>query len=239
MTQIIERPIIFSAQNVLRILANEKTQTRRVIKPQPEPCTDLPGRAWYQRNKRLLWCDYTHERFLEKCPYGQPGDMLWVREACYIWGHWRKNGLTKTGRQRWRFVANTPHAVIFDSKHPQVGNKNCNRESRMYWRRPSIFMPRWASRITLRITDVRVQRIQDISEEDALAEGVDFWYVGDDQRQQRGAAFRDLWDSINAERGYPWEANPWVWPLTFEREEGAEDREQGAGDVGGGGVARS
>jgi len=94
--------------------------------------------------------------------------------------------------------------------------------------RPSIFMPRWASRITLNITEVRAERLQDISEEDAIAEGVtgphDVWYPafrvpGDSKPRYSSAksAFTDLWDSINAKRGFGWDTNPWVWAISFER----------------------
>lgn len=130
----------------------------------------------------------------EYCPYGQPGDRLWVRET------WAEDGSRYTYRAT-------------------------NETWAWHWA-PSIFMPRAASRITLEITDVRVERVQDISEEDARAEGVTRELRGPRTYPDRHAArshetYRDaymrLWDALNAKRGCGWAVNPWVWVISFQR----------------------
>jgi len=179
-TAIKERPILFSGPMVRAILDGRKTQTRRILKPQPI-CTANDN--WDIRSEGV-W----------KCPYGQPGDRLWVRET------WRRHY----------------GSVNYRADHEDGAGH-------MRWR-PSIHMPRWASRITLEITDVRVQQLQDITVTDIYAEGFDPW--GD--TQTRTADFGDvshvyewyasLWDKINGPGA--WNANPWAWAITFRRVEG-------------------
>lgn len=181
-----ERPIMFKGEMVRAILAGRKTQTRRIIKPQP---TGAPVSLEH-------WA----------CPYGAPGDRLWVREA------WMADPLGSRGRGQ---VANYPvlYRVGFGDLWPEMAALVTPR-----WKSP-IFMPRWASRITLEITDVRVQRLQDITTEDATAEGVFSTTMSNGiQWSSASAAFQSLWDSINR-KTHPWASNPWVWALTFKREE--------------------
>ena len=129
---------------------------------------------------------------------GRPGDLLWVRET---WG-----------------IHDADPARAWFRADPGV--EDCVAKSTAGWKwRPSIHMPRWASRITLRLTDVRVERVQEISADDAIAEGIDRPgtmnpYI--DGNAMVRAVFRNLWDSINAKRGYGWDVNPWVWVLVFE-----------------------
>lgn len=129
------------------------------------------------------------------CPYGSAGDLLWVRET---WSSILDDARTDSERVVYR------------------ADLGSSADKVQVWR-PSIHMPRWASRLTLRIAEVRVQRLQEISEEDAEAEGItgDEALVGQIANPFR-TAYADLWDSINAKRGYGWGANPWVWVLTFE-----------------------
>jgi hypothetical protein len=197
-----ERPILFNGPMVRAILAGTKTQTRRLVKPQPAE-----------------WLD-THEPTIlpAACPYGVPGDRLWVRET---WSAPLKrdgSGYESAG------VLYRADPLWDGMSHGDFG---------WDWK-PSIHMPRWASRLTLEVTDVRVQRLQDINEEDAKAEGVtpytpphgnisleqtvpgpgfDGCRLGD---QPHRLPFADLWDSINAKRA-PWDSNPWVWAVTFRR----------------------
>ena len=179
-----ERPILFSGPMVRAILAGDKTQTRRVIKPQPVqynrpdwPCThgwrEVPQMGGWE----ISWNNDSMtatEAIGEYCPYGKPGDFLWVRETHLV---------TAGG------------AVLYKADHPDLISGYC---------RPSIHMLRQHSRITLEVTSVRVQRLQDISHEDGKAEGFDSL-----------DGFALLWDRINAKRGYGWQANPYVWAVEF------------------------
>ncbi|HET8550943.1 MAG TPA: hypothetical protein VFM97_00520 [Gammaproteobacteria bacterium] len=182
-----DRPIIFSGPMIRALLreiekpGSGKTQTRRVVKLNLAGRVELRGHNWH--------CDDPEAS--RACPYGQPGDLLWCRETfgCYchnsvqpIWG-----------------CELAYRATDEDHDYPLSG-----------WR-PSIHMPRWASRITLQLTDVRVQRVQDIGAPDAIAEGIDDPAVG-----QAVPDFARLWDSINEKRGFGWQSNPRVWALTFK-----------------------
>jgi len=168
------RPILFSGPMVRAILSGAKTQTRRVITPQPDARLRWGFTGWEDGHGRAL-----------PCRYGAPGDLLWVRETwCAV------DGCTAYRADDWI------DAPSDDEK----------------WH-PSIFMPRAISRITLAITSVRVERVQDISEASAMDEGVERDTFGEHYRQ----AFIALWNAINAKRGYSWERNPWVWTLTFQQ----------------------
>lgn len=172
------RPILFKPDMVRAILDGRKTQTRRIVNGEHLGCLN----AGLGANS-------------ETCPYGAPGDLLWVREA---WG----NGATR---------------VMYKA--------GCNRMYRPPegWK-PSIHMPRWASRLTLEITDVRVERLQGISENDARAEGIaDGGCLNCGEHEPCGCAepkpdardaFIHLWRSINGEES--WSANPWVWVIQFQ-----------------------
>lgn len=207
-----EKPILMNGAMVRATLrdVDPKSQTRRVIKrisgkgsiSEFGP-SDTAGYDWHFRDKRMLWNDVNEDWLLEHCPYGAPGDHLWVRET------W--DGVRLTGGSSlvsYRADGDTP--VHDDGK----------------WR-PSIHMPRWASRITLEVTGVRVERVQDISESDALAEGVYATEVyGEEEskatitsmppRLDYRSPFKSLWDSINAKRGFGWDVNPHVWVVEFK-----------------------
>jgi len=187
-----ERPIIFSGPMVSAILAGRKTQTRRVIKdPQDETggqycieyADEKPDQLVHLHNPKCsCFCDYTCNY---PCPFGQPGDRLWVRETFYC----------------------NAGEYYFRADMPDKGDREAPG-----WR-PSIHMPRAESRITLEITAVRVERLQVIPTEDALAEG----YQADITRAPV-TWYRELWDSINGKRpGCSWTANPWVWVIEFKR----------------------
>ena len=185
-----ERPILFSGENVCAILDGRKSMTRRVDRPQPDSVAAFqdgqPTEAYYGG-----WPKGGYAKKLT-CPFGQPGDRLWVRETFKLW----PNGEI--------FFAATP-APEKRGKFIPLGN----------WK-SSISMPRWASRITLEITAVRVERLKDITVGDAQDEGVTPIGIKGDGRRWR-AAFRELWDSLNAKRGYGWENNPFVWAISFRR----------------------
>lgn len=193
-----EHPILFSAPMVKAILEGKKTMTRRVMKPQP----DISQMRWNgERWEMSLGYPLGHDVPLS--PYGSPGDKLWVRETWFqfIPPHLQEGAGLSSMKRVWYRA---------DEDCPFEGCK---------WR-PSIFMPRAASRITLEVTGVRVERLQDISHDDALREGVDDADVGAYGFPVTSYAvgnFHLLWDKINAGRGYSWESNPWVFAVEFKR----------------------
>lgn len=217
-----ERPIIFSAPMVRAILDGRKTMTRRVVFTrvkdsggnEAQRCERESDGWWfyYDHPSGDTWRNWCMQ--FEHCPHGQPGDLLWVRET------WRLGGMYADG-----FGAD--HAP--DTKREQLCYRADADDGVDKWRSP-IHMPRWASRITLEITDVRVERVQEISESDAKAEGLTqvgdglyhYWRVGDWNGQDHAgysrptAAFRALWSSINGDKtGCSWQENPWVWVIEF------------------------
>lgn len=217
-----ERPINFRARMVRAILDGRKTQTRRIVMPQPSNgwklicpglCDQKPvlGEITSKHPKRGKFGVFTvkqHDGFTERdlivCPYGQPGDRLWVRESLTLWPgslEYKADGnpvpMTTTSHEQWSW---------FES----YKNATC----------PSIHMPRWASRILLEITDVRVERLQDISEEDAASEGapceigrLEAAILGTQASYRKG--FIRLWESDHGEGS--WIENPWVWVIEFKR----------------------
>jgi len=188
-----ERPILLKDEMVRAILDGRKTQTRRVMKPQPEGGLDFTPFAPFGvvngKGNPLI------------CRHGQPGDRLWVRET---WQHLHNEGQKAEEFEQWQ-QNSIDCFYLADESSPN------NKPMSGRWR-PSIHMPRWASRITLEITDVRVERLQDISNEDAVAEGIG---TPCDMRYAALDAFKPLWESINGHDS--WEANPWVWVIEFKR----------------------
>lgn len=205
-----ERPIDFSADMVRALLQGRKTQTRRPVKPQPESGPDGKmvdlGSAWGLLDGILSgeWC----------CPYGQPGDRFWVREA---WGMSFVDNVPKGRAYRsggtWGSPAQPERVacVVYLADGPIPP---CNLGGETARPSASTHMYRWMSRITLEITNVRVERVQDISEDDARAEAVGRHEgMFCDCREK----FSTLWDSINAKKGFGWSVNPWVWVVEFKR----------------------
>ena len=206
-----ERPILFSALMVQAILEGRKTQTRRICKQQPGE------RDGWKRVPKLLQTskglavkfssEFQHgvasggeiedhnAAVWVKCPHGQPGDRLWVRET--------HGFCDECGTLNFRATNGPAHCSGCD-------------QSLSKWK-PSIFMFRENSRITLEVTEVRVQRLREISEMDAQAEGANpiDRPVAVDMPHRLG--FCMLWDTINEKRGFGWDTNPWVWAITFKR----------------------
>tara|TARA_R110002124_G_scaffold173690_5_gene341365 strand:+ start:24048 stop:24704 length:657 start_codon:yes stop_codon:yes gene_type:complete len=212
-----ERPILFSGPMVRALLDGRKTQTRRIIKPQPdwdlpEPCCSTTVEGWQGPIDRATWaCNADPTADLRRCPYGGPGDSLWVKET------WRP----RPAQQDWdldvRYAADGEVRTIKDG---EFGDRD--------WLMPKaartgnvspLFMPRWASRLTLDITDIKAERLQDISEADALAEGTQepsLRDLGGDLTQAAWSerhVYSRLWKHINGPTS--WDANPWVWAVTF------------------------
>jgi hypothetical protein len=207
-----ERPILFSAPMVRAILDGSKTQTRRVVKwpawAQPHPevfARDLRDgqEVWYVPG------DDQPSKVM-RCPYGQPGDRLWVRETflhvtkmeneCFV-----VDGDGNYVEETWYRADQKAY-----SYHPDGSEESTEN---IPWK-PSIHMPRWASRITLEITGVRVEHLQDISDEDSLSEGVYPTSTGLYPGSPR-AAYQKLWEQLHGLGS--WDANPWVWVVEFRR----------------------
>lgn len=211
------KPILFNDAMIRALLNGTKTQTRRIMKPQ------LPGFVTevlcYPSNKKDWWPPHpqTGEPWLKYeriCPYGRSGDLLWVREAF--------QPLLEDGcdfrSSDWETGHGYALGYVATDGVVDYLDQNDNITSRC---KPSIHMPRWASRLTLRITDVRVQRLQEISEADARAEGGPPSHPSID-RVSKDLGFTDfprswfaqLWDSINGDGA--WNANPFVWAISFD-----------------------
>ena len=244
-----ERPILFSAPMVRALLSGKKTQTRRIAKID----TALGREALFapRRNKKyaptFLLPDAA-DLAIEHCPYGQPGDQLWVRETWRI-GAWDDHGGfwldycdgPRKGRRECQDVGMADKLAdqnLDDLKKRNIQPTIAGRyewnpgASPLRWR-PSIHMPRWASRTTLGITGVRVERLHDISEADAIAEGVcqmrngSGCWVGSDGPGSLVTpwptardAYGDLWDQIKGQGA--WAANPWVWVVEFNHQRRAD-----------------
>ena len=203
-----ERPIIMTADSVRAILDGRKTMTRRVIKPQPDnvarddvPFIYTPKQVVTENGLETI--DHIpgdpNKKFIKtiKCPYGIPGDRLWVREkwqAISLDGQWWHE--VKEHRELYNWAWTNPVEPAYKETPPR-------------WL-PSIHMPRAASRIALEVVNVRVEQVQDASYHDLEAEGM------------RGSIhdaminYISLWDTLNAKRGYPWTDNPWVWVIELK-----------------------
>lgn len=231
-----ERPILFSASMVRALLEGRKTQTRRIMKRQPAYPESWESSRFVLEdggiNAYYPWFPAPWKRL--HCPYGFPGDRLWVKET---WtGAWYEG----VNDMHLSFAADGGEGCVAAPAFYTLPKAAAKPQG---WVSP-LFMPRWASRITLEITDVRVQRLQDISEEDTIAEGCERCKVTEqdiEDIQISDAAphikelarifgagtitaygkFAELWNSINRKRGYGWGVNPWVWAVSFKRVEAA------------------
>lgn len=206
-----ERPIIFNADMVRAVLDGRKTQTRRMLTPHHLKMIDAAasaGECHPLESGRQHANSQSYYR--EWCPFGVVGDRLWVRESFYEHGHWQGGGYDPEDSY---FVSDKQ--VLYPADGIQ---RPSERKREDFWRsRPSIHMPRWASRITLEITGVRVERLRDLSEQDAKSEGVMPPAGGVLPGWEHRINFRDLWMSIYGADN--WEANPWVWVIEFKRVE--------------------
>lgn len=233
-----ERSILFSAEMIRAILDGRKSQTRRVIRPQPIFADD--GECWYPsetHKKGLLYgSEISFRRWLATSfsPYGQPGDRLWVRET---WGIGTRpcpfNGWVDGIEYKADELLIDDNSDLTLYLPVNLPDDICLGDYEKKGWTPSIHMPRWASRIMLEITGVRVERVQEISEEDAQAEGVErpilrlgpngsradnefeHWPIHPLTGEYKDA-YRTLWDKLNAKRGFGWDINPWAWVLEFK-----------------------
>lgn len=212
-----ERPILFSGPMVKAILEGRKTQTRRVygLIMDMELDGDESGAGW--------------EPCPRSWPYGVPGDRLWVRESFQIGYPTGSVGDEWIGDELAEVDGPLPKEKPEDFGFWWNAYYKADDPEMCSWWRPSIHMPRWASRITLEIVRVHVEQLQEITPENAEAEGMrQFWVnldgdetgcfeVGKFQDSSIVDAYMELWDSLNAKRGYPWVFNPWVWVIEFKR----------------------
>jgi hypothetical protein len=215
-----ERPILFSAPMVRALLTGTKTQTRRVVKPAPVEDPRWAGGFYLEGRKSGPRAMSVHAPHIAlACPYGAPGDRLWVRETFRFPESLDGLSPAEVGEKAIRAGYPTPWC-------PTQFEADGTRRTAHEWRgfvtppqpnepgrlRASMHMPRWASRITLEITGVRVERLNDISDADAAAEG---WPGPGATSLDAMAWYSELWDEINGPGA--WESNPWVWAISFQR----------------------
>jgi len=208
---------------VQAILAGRKTQTRREVKIPPAHF-HLENGQWTGESGRV----YT-------CPYGQVGDLLWVREEHYRFGHWEKDNSKKrkTGRQAWKFVPDSNEVLYFDNAPTDYrkGRHAKDPYTPTWHKRLARFMPKAQCRIFLEIKNNRVERLQDITQKDAIREGIELGekiktvvgvmvqtyrnYLSGEFKWMRPAlSFRTLWQSINGQKS--WDSNPFIWVIEFK-----------------------
>ncbi len=247
-----QRPIVFSGESVRAILASNKSQTRRVMAPQP---------VFTQHNAHgHPWLGWTHGRRIgsgkdisafaaharHRCPFGQVGDVLWVRETFTADLHYPMPGDRSAlkwmhevppafrvgpNMERIYYAADQTHymAQMVVERDEYAGMSSSpikpGEMKGARWTSPR-YMPRWACRLTLELTEIRAQPLHEITEEDAVAEGADLarfrtavpvraaGYLGSSECYRAGYAC--TWDTLNKARGYGWSENPWVWALTFK-----------------------
>jgi hypothetical protein len=232
-----ERPILFSGPMVRALLDGSKTQTRRIVKNQPPADvasirvshyhpTVIDRRGGEQPGAEIFGAYSDDGEWGSKCPFGERGDHLWVRETAKC-GYRSEQPPANTGRIGVDFKAGggTDRKYTLDRRddYPWFPSKSHNADGSIRWT-PGIHMPRWASRISLEVTGVRVERLQGISESDAIAEGLvktpaGFWSTygrsGVDGTYSPVSSYHYLWESINGDGS--WDANPWVWVVEFKR----------------------
>ena len=222
-----DHPILMTSDMVRAVLDGRKTQTRRIIKPQPEK--DPDGTKY---NKSGYWCAIPGIGMMVPlgslnclCPYGEVGDTLWVRETWATLKYWDNTKPSKIDQFR-----NPKIWYIADEPTPSETKCNPWNGGNIGKVRPSIFMPKWACRIFLEITNIRVERVQEITPKDCIAEGITLIsgkrnlspasaykdYSGQVEKCGAVASFCTLWDSINIKRA-PWKDNPWVFVISFKK----------------------
>jgi len=252
--------ILMTAAMVLASLADIKTMTRRVVKgvkffPEWGGGMDQGCGAWRYGSPAGLgivdrgdrWSVTLDDDHLRRmctseaygwgagagCPYGQPGDLIRVRETFFAWGRWETRFSPKKGRDEWHFVDMTlecGRAYVYAANGQPDGYTRQKRGgvTPAWWKRPAIFLPAVASRLTLKVTAIRVERLHSINEADARAEGIDYDPGEGGTYHVHGlagcasdcaiGAFQKLWVTINGADS--WAANPWVWVVSFKRLEG-------------------
>ena len=233
---------------VIALLAGKKTMTRRVLNPQPEEeyfgwNGECQGRVDNAKDaniillrspkiKKAVHVSDAHLIYNEKGSKYQIGDLLYVKESYYAFGKWVKNGLTKKGSQKFKFVDLTPDAYLYNYNPPKHIHKG-KTEKIGWYKKPSLFMPKAAAKIWLKVTGVKCERLQDITADDAIAEGIKkieglgYKHYTAKKRFTKEAlkdgcpflnspilSFLTLWESIYGDESL--KANPWVFAYSFE-----------------------
>ena len=243
-----DRPIPFSAPMVAALLAGTKTQTRRIHFTQSPVMTPKCDNGCEPRLTRMCIIQSCNKRTVTETKV-HTGDRLWVKESYYQLGHWEpvEGKSSKGGRQKWAFSPDADQ-ILFDApagETVRLGRHHKDPSTVAWHKRLGRFMPKQYSRLTLIVTDVRVERLQAISEADAVAEGITeypclgphrgekatFWSAGDGTTDEGAAlssrlAYANLWDTINGHGA--WEANPWVMAVSFSVHHGNIDQIGGA-----------
>jgi hypothetical protein len=225
-TAVKERPILFSGSMVLANLKGIKTATRRPITrllgfgniTEFGP-SDTPGYDWHFRDKKMRWHDITHDELLKACPYGQPGDHLWGRESFWDYG-WHAPRLIDGDDSCPWISAKDLSKIKYVADHPETPNSGIREP--YYSKKPSIHMPRWASRLLLEVADRYPERLNEISDDDAFAEGISTsgpipgieididgdWWAGAARNR-----YKALWESINGPGSFD---NKLVWVIKYK-----------------------
>lgn len=222
-----ETALLMRGEMVRPTLADEKTQTRRLIGKligfgavRQFGVSDTPGYDFHFRDKKMRWHDLTRDEVMKACPYGGVGDQLWIKETWQYANYFGQEGPQNGVLAQPIYRATFPPSV--DERH-DAGMIQPPKK----WR-PSIFMPKWACRLNLLNVEIRIERLNDISEADAFAEGIDTEgddYLSAEHAQIAGVpidcgsparfAYKALWERING-RG-SWDLNPWVWVIKYRR----------------------
>lgn len=211
------KPITFDAESILAILASHKTQTRRVVRPQPE----LENNVWRWKPRRGWDVNIAHIN-RAMCPYWSDEKLLWVRENFRLADFWESDALIPRREENYTI----PGGVWVEGQNElglqvptvqYVADNAFNHEPPPYWKpgilHPSIFLPHWAHRIELELLDARIEWLQQISHSDAEAEGLCCYH---ENYQCALDDFPQRWDHLNAKRGFSWNSNPFVFVLTFK-----------------------
>ena len=201
------RPILFTPENAQKVHDGTKVQTRRIVKPQPKIIHALYGDASLETERIFRTGDQRIH-----CPYGTVGDRLWVRESCYI----SPKDFCDRDDCNWQDDTGYPRLISWSNSDGEAERDYKIKKT------PSIFVPKWACRTWLELTEVRVERVQDISVDDAIAEGAGDWIgecpLRDTRLCKTQLQFAALWESIYGDDA--WDKNQWVWVLSFRKIEG-------------------
>lgn len=208
----VEHGILFRASMVLAILNDLKTQTRRPVKIRRPTGSVKPVELVETTATGAKFLLADGREVVQRWPYGPVGSRLWVRESGWMYGRWAKNGVSQSGRQRWRFK---PVGQRWVYSRDEAEPITCwGNDFDGFTARPGIHMPRWSARIILQITDLRVEQLMAISEHDARQEGAPAMFPAGMGPKNHRTGFADMWHT-NHQPAFDWNDNPFVWVVGF------------------------